>query len=59
MGEDRLNGLALPHIHKDHRLISQLDPLKVFKESDAPLHRRIAQALNLTTQQAHLKTKAA
>ena len=40
MGEDRLNGLALRHIH--HPLISQLDPLEVLKQWDASLHRRIA-----------------
>ena len=41
-GEDRLNGLALCHIHKDHPLISPLDPLEVLKQWDASLHRKIA-----------------
>ena len=46
MGEDRLNGLALRHIHKDHPLISQLDPLEVLKQWDVSLHRRIALAFD-------------
>ena len=46
MGEDRPNGRALRHIHKDHPLISQLDPPEVLKQCNALLHRRIALAFD-------------
>lgn len=44
MDEDRLNGLALRHVHKDHPLITQLEPLEILKQWDGTLQRRIALA---------------
>ena len=42
MGNERLSGLAMMHVHK-HRA---LDPLKVLRRWDASGHRRIALAFN-------------
>lgn len=42
MGEERLNGLALCNIHKEHAL----DPLEVLKMWDGSMHRRIALAFD-------------
>ena len=44
MGETRLNGLALLHIHREHPLVNGLESLEVLKEWDASMHRRITLA---------------
>ena len=46
MGEMRLNGLAMAHMHKDHPLVKSLDPLEILKEWDASMHRRIVLAFD-------------
>ena len=49
MKEDRLNGLALSNIHKEHPLIAELDPLEILKLWDGSMHRRIALAFDSDT----------
>ena len=46
MGENRLNGLALAHIHQNHPFVEELDNTEVLKEWDASMHRRIALAFD-------------
>lgn len=47
MKEDRLNGLVLSNIHKDHPTIAVMDPLEVLKLWDSSMHRRIALAFDV------------
>ena len=44
--EYRLNGLALAHTHRQHPLLRQLDPVRIFKAWDGSLHRKILLAFD-------------
>lgn len=44
--EDKLNGLALAHIHMNHPLLQELEPERILKAWDATMSRRIYLAFN-------------